>query len=375
MTAMGEPHVLDGVPGQEHAIAFLRQALMRPHHAYLFAGPEGGGKSLAARAFVAALLCSDGGCGACRSCRLALDDKHPNEFIVEPEGRDIHVDTVKADIWHPAYRTAPEPGRKVFIVREADRLNPSAADALLKVLEEPPADAVFLLLSARPHELPETIPSRCHVVTFTPLEESFVVRTLEQEGASPSRAILAARLSGGNLGRARRLATREDGLAFRDVAIEALHLAATGAAGALQAADVVLEAAERYRKDLKEELTDDLAPFLDERGRPEEAYKGAIRRMQLRHDRRVRRAERDYVDWVLLAASSIARDRVAAAVGADAGTLINVDAGIEGGDVGSATAQLSALEEARAALADDVNLNPRLVLERAFLRCASVAAA
>jgi DNA polymerase-3 subunit delta' len=374
MTPMGEPRVLDDVPGQEHAVAFLRQAVSRPHHAYLFAGPEGGGKSLAARAFVAAMLCADGGCGRCRSCRLALDDKHPNEFIVEPEGRDIHVDTVKAEVWHPAYRTAPEPGRKVFLVREADRLNPAAADALLKVLEEPPADAVFVLLSARPHELPETILSRCHVVAFTPLEEGFVVRTLEDEGVLPSRAILAARLSGGNLGRARRLATRQDGLAFRDVAIEALRLAASGAPGALRAAEVVLEAAERYRKDLKEELADDLAPFLDERGRPEEAYKGAIKRLQLRHDRRVRRAERDYVDWVLLAASSIARDRVAAAVGTDAGSLINVDASIDGADVRTAAAELSALEEARAALADDVNLNPRLVLERAFLRCASVAA-
>jgi DNA polymerase-3 subunit delta' len=372
---MGEPLVLDGVPGQEHAVGFLRHAAVRPHHAYLFAGPEGGGKSLAARAFVAALLCPDGGCGACRSCRLALDDKHPNEFVVEPEGRDIHVDTVKAEVWHPAYRTAPEPGRKVFVVREADRLNPSAADALLKVLEEPPADAVFVLLSARPHELPETIQSRCHVVTFTPLEESFVVRSLEAEGAPPSRAILAARLSGGNLGRARRLAMRSDGLAFRDVAIEALRLSATGVSGALRAAEVVLAAAERYRKDLKDELMEELAPFLDDRGRPEESYKGAIRRIQLRHDRRVRRAERDYVDWVLLAASSIARDRVAAAVGTNAGALINVDAGIEGGDVGAGAAQLAALEEARAALADDVNLNPRLVLERAFLRCASSAVA
>jgi DNA polymerase-3 subunit delta' len=372
---MPEPAVLERVPGQEHAVAFLRQAAARPHHAYLFAGPEGGGKSVAARAFVAALLCAEGGCGACRSCRLALEDKHPNEFVVEPEGRDIHVDTVKSEIWHPAYRTAPEPGRKVFVVREADRLNASAADALLKVLEEPPADAVFLLLSARPHELPETILSRCHVVTFTPLEESFVVRTLEDEGASPSRAIHAARLSGGNLGRARRLAMREDGLAFREVAIEALRLAASGPPGALVAAEVVLAAAERYRKDLKGELEDDLAPFLDERGRPEEAYKGAIRRMQLRHDRRVRRAERDYVDWVLLAASSVARDRVAAAVGTDASALMNLDAGIDGADVATATAQLAALEEARAALADDINLNPRLVLERAFLRCASVAAA
>jgi DNA polymerase-3 subunit delta' len=375
MVPMGEPRVLDDVPGQEHAVGFLRHAVARPHHAYLFAGPEGGGKSVAARAFVAAMVCPDGGCGACRSCRLALDDKHPNEFVVEPEGRDIHVDTVKAEVWHPAYRTAPEPGRKVFLIREADRLNPSAADALLKVLEEPPTDAVFVLLSARPDELPETILSRCHVVTFTPLEESLVVRTLEREGAQPSRAILAARLSGGNLGRARRLAMRADGLAFRDVAVEALGLAATGAPGALRAAEVVLAAAERYRKDLKEELGEDLAPFLDERGRPEDAYRGAIRRLQLRHDRRVRRAERDYVDWVLLAASSIARDRVAAAVATDAGALINLDLALDAGDLTGTTAQLAAFEEARAALADDVNLNPRLVIERAFLRCASVAVA
>jgi DNA polymerase-3 subunit delta' len=103
--------VLDRVPGQEHAIAFLRQAAARPHHAYVLAGPEGGGKQLAARAFAAALLCKEGGCGTCRDCRLALEDRHPNEVVVEPEGRDIHVETVRAEIWHPAYRTAPEPGR------------------------------------------------------------------------------------------------------------------------------------------------------------------------------------------------------------------------------------------------------------------------
>ena len=72
----------------------------------------------------------------------------------------------------------------------------------------------------------------------------------------------------------------------------------------------MLAAAERYRKGLRAELEDELAPFLDERGRPEEAYRGAIRRIEERHKRRVRRAERDYVDWVLLAVSSLLRDRV-----------------------------------------------------------------
>jgi DNA polymerase III subunit delta' len=368
MTATGEFPVLDRVPGQDRAIAFLRQAAARPHHAYLLAGPEGGGKQLGARAFAAALLCREGGCGECRDCRLALEDKHPNEVVVEPEGRDIHVDTVRAEIWHPAYRTAPEPGRKVFVIREADRLNPAAADVLLKVLEEPPADAVLLLLSARPDELPETVLSRCHVVSFLPLSEEFVVSTLESEGASADRATLAARLSGGNLGRARRLAMFEDGLAFREAAREALELARRGPAGALEAADAVLTAAEEYKKDLAERQKEDLAPFVDGRGRAEEAYRAAVRRIQQRHERQLRRAERDYVDRVLMGVSALLRDRVVAAVGGGADLLMNPDVGPVPATVPASAAALAGVEEARAALAEDLNLNTRLVLEQAFLR-------
>src|ERR671910_1522770 len=317
--------VLDRVPGQAGAIAFLRGAAERPHHAYVFAGPEGSGKSLAARAFAAALLCHRGGCGECRDCRLASEDHHPNEFLVEPEGRDIHVDTIRAEVWQPAYRTAPEPGRKVFLLREADRLSPQAADTLLKVLEEPPADAVLVLLSARAHELPDTVLSRCHVVTFTALPEAFVVEELVRSGADEVRARLAARLAGGNLGRARRLAGSEDGLRFRDAARSAIALAAPGPAGALEAAGVVLQAAADYRKGMKDELIAELAPFLDDRGRPEEAYRGAIRRIEIRFQRRERRAERDYVDWVLLAVSALLRDRVATHVGAQRSDLLNPD--------------------------------------------------
>jgi DNA polymerase III subunit delta' len=367
--------VLEQVPGQEQAIAFLTQAAARPHHAYVLAGPEGSGKSLAARAFAAALLCADGGCGVCRACRLALEDHHPNEFIVEPEGRDIHVDTVREEVWHPAYRTAPEPGRKVFMIREADRLSPAAADTLLKVLEEPPADAVLLLLSARAHELPDTVLSRCHVVTFTALAESFVVDALTGEGIEPTRARLAARLTGGNMGRARRLAKDPQGLAFRDAAREAVRLAAAGPAGALAAAEAVLEAAKNYKAGLKAELEAELAPFLDEKGRPEEIYRGAIRRIETRHKRRERRSERDYVDWVLLAVSSLLRDRIAAAVGGGEGVLLNPDLVPDDTlSVPRAAAGLSGVEAARAALAEDFNLNTRLLLEQAFLRLGELAA-
>jgi DNA polymerase-3 subunit delta' len=346
----------------------------------VLAGPEGSGKSIAARAFVATLLCHDGGCGTCRDCSLALRDQHPNEFVVEPEGRDIHIDTIRDEVWQPAYRTAPEPGRKVFVVREADRLSPAAADTLLKVLEEPPPDTVFLLLSARAHELPETIASRCHVVTFAALPESFVVAQLEHEGVDSQRALLAARLSGGNLGRARRMATDADGLAFRDVAAGALERTGGDVAGALAAAADVLEAAGAYKKALKSELDDELAPFLDAKGRPEDMYRGAIRRIETRFARRERRAERDFIDRVLLAASSLLRDRIAAGVGGAPDLRLNIDRAVDRKDarsdaVAAAAASLAAIEEARSDLAEDVNRNARLVLEHAFLVVAGASAA
>jgi hypothetical protein len=163
-------------------------------------------------------------------------------------------------------------------------------------------------------------------------------------------------------------------MAFRDVAIEALERAAHSASGGLDAADVVLAAAERYRKGLKDQLEEELAPFLDDRGRPEEAYRGAIRRLEERHKRRVKRAERDFVDWVLLAISSVLRDRIARAVGGAPDVLVNLDLAPAAGDVREASDGLAAVEEARAALAEDLNLNPRLVIEAAFLRLARVAA-
>jgi hypothetical protein len=230
-------------------------------------------------------------------------------------------------------------------------------------------------MSARAHELPDTVLSRCHVVTFTALSEAFVVNALVTEGVDETKAALAARLAGGNLGRARRLAVSADGLRFREAARDAIELAAQGPPGGLAAATVVLDAAAEYKKNLKGELDEELAPFMDEKGRPEDAYRGAIKRIETRFKRKERRAERDYVDWVLLAVSALLRDRIAAGVGVRAADLLNPD--LAPGDVLGVTRAakgLAGIEAARAELADDFNLNVRLVLERAFLSLVELAA-
>ena len=374
------PPVVRDVPGQEQAAAFLARALANPHHAYVFAGPEGSGKRLGMRAFAAALLCARGGCGECRDCRLALGERHPNMLVLEPGGPDILVGKDAGDPntarWFAsrAYLTPPEPGRKVMVVLQADRLRVEAADVLLKVLEEPPTDTVFLLLSARPDDLPDTIRSRCQEVSFPPLSEEFVVGTLVAEGLDGQRARLACRLAGGNLGRARRLAADERQLAaFREDALAAARQAFQGPAGALSAAETLTAAAKQFRARLGEELEEDLQPFLDERGRPEEPFRGVVRRLEEQHERRLRRAEREFLDWSLLSLAAYWRDAVLVSAGGDSGLVINLDTDLRsevpgGGTASSAARAWGEVEEARADLADETNLNARLILERLFLR-------
>jgi hypothetical protein len=162
------------------------------------------------------------------------------------------------------------------------------------------------------------------------------------------------------------------------VALSAAALAREGNSGALAAAEQLAAAAKEFRASLGDELAAEVGPFLDERGKPEEAFRGVIRRMEEQHERRLRRAEREFLDSALLALAAYFRDLFVAASGGDEGLLINLDRPGELADprwrAGAAGLALGAVEEARADLADETNLNPRLVLERLFLRLESMAA-
>lgn len=196
--------------GHEWAVDLLRSALaaQRLAHALLITGPAQVGKTTLARAVAAALNCQgqDRPCGQCQSCRKVARGVHPDVRLVLPEasksGREpvLKIDQIR-ELQREA-ALAPMEGRtKVFLLRDVDCANLPAANALLKTLEEPPAQVVLLLTSTRPHALLPTIVSRCQTIQLRPLPLDQVTQALQRQwGVEPPQADLLARLSGGRIG-------------------------------------------------------------------------------------------------------------------------------------------------------------------------------
>lgn len=207
---------LSAVEGQERALEALRRALRgeRLHHAYLFAGPEGVGKGLAAQGLAEALLCAspapDGdACGACGACRRAAHRQHPDLHVVErrtkgnttERERQIKIDQVR-ELQRSLSFKSYEGARRVVLILEPEKMNPATANALLKTLEEPGADTHFVLVSAEAHRLLPTVISRCQRVRFAPLDRSLVAQKLaELAGLAPDEAHLLAGLAEGSIGK------------------------------------------------------------------------------------------------------------------------------------------------------------------------------
>ena len=206
------PALFAEVVGQPAAVAALRAAARNPVHAYLFRGPPGSGRRAAARAFAAALLCAEGGCGRCADCRRALAGTHPDLVTVERTGAALGIEEARR-LTVLAQRRPYEAARQVLVVADV-HLALRSAPALLKTVEEPPPSTVFVLLADDvPPEL-VTVASRCVEVAFPPVPTPAVATWLEARGVDPDRAVLVADGAGGDLGRARLLA-EDDGFAAR----------------------------------------------------------------------------------------------------------------------------------------------------------------
>lgn len=197
------------IRGQDQAIALLRASLAsgRLAHAYLFFGPEGIGKRTAALAFAAALNClsPDAGgdaCGACLSCRKIRHGNHPDVAVVSPEGAYIRIHAIRELQDRLLFRPL-EGRRRVLLLNEAERLHHTAANALLKTLEEPAPANILVLVSSRPRLLPATILSRCQRIRFRPLAPEVLFPLVQQHaGLAEEQARLLAWTSGGSLSRA-----------------------------------------------------------------------------------------------------------------------------------------------------------------------------
>jgi DNA polymerase III subunit delta' len=196
--------LFEGVVGQRRAVEALRVAAGHPVHAYLFVGQPGAGTRPASRAFAAALLCPDGGCGRCDTCRRALAGNHPDLVVVERTGAALDVDDARRLV-ALALRRPYEASRQVLVITDV-HLAVRSAPALLKTVEEPPPSTVFVLLGDDvPPEL-ATVASRCAEIVFPPVAPSEIAAWLVARGTEPDRARLVAEGAGGDLERARLLA-------------------------------------------------------------------------------------------------------------------------------------------------------------------------
>lgn len=203
MGAMPE-NAWSAVHGQKPALALLQRALAQERiaHAYLFAGPAGVGKRTIARLFAQGLVCAGGErpCGSCAACRRAAHGNHPDIHWIEPLGASIRIEQVRELRRNAALRPY-EAQRKVFVLAGADAMTEQAQNALLKTLEEPPGEAVLILIADAASRLRETIVSRTQMVRFGLLGLREVAGVLEARGMSAPEAQRLAAVAGGAPGR------------------------------------------------------------------------------------------------------------------------------------------------------------------------------
>lgn len=373
------------VVGQSVVVEELQSAVTDPSamtHAWLFTGPPGSGRSVAARAFAAALQCPDGGrhddVTSCHSCRTVLAGTHADVHVVVPDGLSIGAEEAR-ELVRVAGR-APSQGRwQVILVEDADRMTETAANAVLKMIEEPPPRTVVMLCapSLHPDDVPVTIRSRCRVVGLrTPPVDAVAEVLVQRDGVDPPLAAWSAAASGGHVGRARRLARDEDARLARKAVLD-IPLSLVSLAACLDAADDLVGAA-------KEEA-DVATAALD--GAETEAVKnslgvgargpgvaaasrgaGVLKELERKQKSRATRLGRDSLDRALVDLAGLYRDALvlAAAPGGEV-ALMHPDRRSDAEDLArrigpeGAVRRIDAILRCRQAL--EQNVKPQIALE------------
>lgn len=315
--------VFDELVGQSHIISSLQDAVRASRtgeetqemtHAWLFTGPPGSGRSSAAIAFAAALICPDGGCGTCVDCRTAKAGGHADVEVIRTEGLSIKVDEVRELLQRVAW--APSVGGwRVVVMEDADRLTESAANALLKAIEEPGARTVWLLCAPTLFDVLPTIRSRArHLQLRTPSASDVAEVLVRRDGISPAMADFASRVSQGHIGRARHLAGDES-IRSRRNTIMNLPFTITDISSAFRAAATLVEMATadanaqsdvRSEKEIQE-LGQAWGQGATGRGMASGGAK-ALKELEKEQKSRATRMVRDSLDGALLDLATLYRD-------------------------------------------------------------------
>jgi len=277
-------------------------------HAYLVRGPSGSGKRRITRAFAAEIL-AIGSSDAGETRRRALLDPspHPDLVWLKPVGMSHAVADVREQVIHQAPLSPFEGQNRVFVIEAADQLNEESQNAMLKTLEEPPPHAHLILLCSDSEAVLPTVVSRCQLVELDALSQDVIEADLS-ESAPPDRARAAARLSRGDLGRARLLA-RERGQRIRD-AVEAMMAAVAADELAGSPWMAVLNLAKETGEQAGERVSAELG------GEVKEGIKHTKTEIEEAMRRAQRRARTGVLDLSLSLASSWARDWAAVVSGA-----------------------------------------------------------
>jgi DNA polymerase-3 subunit delta' len=297
-------------------------------HAWLFTGPPGSGRSNAAIAFAAALVCKDGGCSKCNDCMSTITGSHADVELIKTEGLSIKIDEVRELISRASW--APSVANwRVVVIEDADRLTDSAANALLKVIEEPGLRTVWLLCAPTLTDVLPTIRSRCrHLALRTPSTKAIANLLIERDAIDPKVADFVARASGGHIGRARYLATDLNAKQNRESILK-LPFMLKDVASAFKAAQILVDAAKN------EALSDSEKKDEVEITKLKEAWGAtgsrlaaggskAIKELEKEQKSRSTRMVRDYLDRALLDLSTLYRDVLLVQSGSS-DSLINQD--------------------------------------------------
>jgi DNA polymerase-3 subunit delta' len=357
--------------GQEHVVEILQKAVAATRsgeesqemtHAWVFTGPPGSGRSSAAVAFAQALVCANNGCGTCNECKSAANGAHPDVEIIRTEGLSIKIDEVRELLTRVAW--APSMGGwRVVVMEDADRLTESAANALLKAIEEPGNRTVWLLCAPTLHDVLPTIRSRCrHLQLVTPSTEAVAQVLQTRDGISPNMADFAARVSQGHIGRARYLANNESVRNTRNTIMK-LPLTLQGISSAFAAAqilvDLATEQATEAAEQRNEKEVDDLSLAYGKgatgRGMATGGSK-AIKDLEKEQKTRQTRMIRDGLDAALLDIATFYRDVMMVQAGAN-DALINKELETEINAVATKTKPQSTIKKINAIMDARTNLS------------------